>query len=100
MNGLEVPAGRYRVPEFGFSSNPPIGSDALALHVAGDRSAGAVVGTNHQGSRPRGARAGRINPVQPGRQERLPEERQHRSRREGAGRCRERCGERYLELQR
>ncbi|WP_419692246.1 phage baseplate assembly protein V [Burkholderia gladioli] len=53
MNGLEVPAGRFRVPEFGFSSNPPEGSDALALHVAGDRSAGAVIGTNHQQSRPR-----------------------------------------------
>ncbi|WP_186140025.1 phage baseplate assembly protein V [Burkholderia gladioli] len=58
MNGLEVPAGRFRVPEFGFSSNPPIGSDALALHVAGDRSAGAVVGTNHQESRPRGLAPG------------------------------------------
>ncbi|WP_186216068.1 phage baseplate assembly protein V [Burkholderia gladioli] len=53
MNDLEIPSGRFRVPEFGFSSNPPIGSDALALHVAGDRSAGAVVGTNHQQSRPR-----------------------------------------------
>ncbi|WP_186151045.1 phage baseplate assembly protein V [Burkholderia gladioli] len=58
MNGLEVPAGRFRVPEFGFSSNPPVGSDALALHVAGDRSAGAVVGTNHQESRPRGLEPG------------------------------------------
>ncbi|VWC79169.1 baseplate assembly protein [Burkholderia aenigmatica] len=58
MNGLEVPTGRYRVPEFGFSSNPPVGSDALALHVAGDRSAGAVVGTNHQTSRPRGLAPG------------------------------------------
>ncbi|WP_420955208.1 phage baseplate assembly protein V [Burkholderia gladioli] len=58
MNGLEVPAGRFRVPEFGFSSNPPVGSDALALHVAGDRSAGAVVGTNHQESRPRGLAPG------------------------------------------
>ncbi|WP_175829724.1 phage baseplate assembly protein V [Burkholderia cepacia] len=58
MNGLEVPSGRYRVPEFGFSSNPPIGTDALALHVAGDRSAGAVIGTNHQQSRPRGLAPG------------------------------------------
>ncbi|RQV20670.1 phage baseplate assembly protein V [Burkholderia cenocepacia] len=58
MNGLEVPDGRYRVPEFGFSSNPPIGSDALVLHIAGDRSAGAVVGTNHQTSRPRGLAPG------------------------------------------
>ncbi|WP_257803282.1 phage baseplate assembly protein V [Burkholderia glumae] len=58
MNGLEVPAGRFRVPEFGFSSNPPIGSDAIAGHVAGDRSAGVVVGTNHQQSRPRGLSPG------------------------------------------
>ncbi|MGS1064328.1 phage baseplate assembly protein V [Burkholderia glumae] len=58
MNGLEVPAGRFRVPEFGFSSNPPIGSDAVAGHVAGDRSAGVVVGTNHQQSRPRGLSPG------------------------------------------
>lgn len=58
MNGLEVPAGRFRVPEFGFSSNPPIGSDAVAAHVAGDRSAGVVVGTNHQQSRPRGLSPG------------------------------------------
>lgn len=58
MNGLEVPTGRFRVPEFGFSSNPPEGSDALALHVAGDRSAGAVIGTNHQESRPRGLAPG------------------------------------------
>ncbi len=58
MNGLEVPDGRFRVPEFGFSSNPPIGSDALMLHIAGDRSAGAVVGTNHQTSRPRGLAPG------------------------------------------
>ncbi|WP_175786341.1 phage baseplate assembly protein V [Burkholderia cenocepacia] len=58
MNGIERPSGRYRVPEFGFSSNPPVGSDALALHVGGDRSAGAVVGTNHQPSRPRGLAPG------------------------------------------
>lgn len=58
MNGIERPSSRYRVPEFGFSSNPPIGSDALAAHIAGDRSAGAVVGTNHQQSRPRGLAPG------------------------------------------
>lgn len=58
MNGIERPSSRYRVPEFGFSSNPPDGSDALALHVAGDRSAGAVIGTNHQPSRPRGLAPG------------------------------------------
>jgi phage baseplate assembly protein V len=58
MSGLEVADERYRVPEFGFTSNPPIGSDVLALHVAGDRTAGAVVATNHQPSRPTGLQPG------------------------------------------
>jgi phage baseplate assembly protein V len=58
MSGLETPDNRIRVAEFGFTSNPPIGSDVVALHVAGDRSAGVVVGTNHQPSRPTGLSAG------------------------------------------
>ncbi|MBB3256856.1 phage baseplate assembly protein V [Paraburkholderia bannensis] len=58
MNGLETADNRYRVAEFGFTSNPPIDSDVIALHVAGERSAGAVIGTNHQSSRPTGLEAG------------------------------------------
>ncbi|BCF96640.1 baseplate assembly protein [Paraburkholderia sp. PGU19] len=58
MNGIETPDNRYRVPEFGFTSNPPIDSDVIAAHVAGDRSAGAVLGTNHQPSRPKGLQPG------------------------------------------
>lgn len=58
MSGLEVSDERYRVAEFGFTSNPPIGSDVLALHVAGDRAAAAVIGTNHQPSRPKGLQPG------------------------------------------
>lgn len=58
LNGLETPDNRYRVAEFGFTSNPPIDSDAIALHVAGDRSAGVVLGTNHQASRPTDLPAG------------------------------------------
>lgn len=58
MNGLETPDNRYRLAEFGFTSNPPIGSDVVALHMAGDRSSGAVVATNHQPSRPTGLLAG------------------------------------------
>lgn len=53
MTGLETPDNRVRLAEFGFTSNPPIGSDVLALHVSGDRSDGAVFATNHQQSRPR-----------------------------------------------
>jgi phage baseplate assembly protein V len=58
MSGLEVADERYRVAEFGLTSNPPVGSDALALHVAGDRTAGVVFATNHQASRPTGLQPG------------------------------------------
>ncbi|MGF6549304.1 phage baseplate assembly protein V [Paraburkholderia youngii] len=58
LNGLATPDNRLRAAEFGFTSNPPIDSDAIALHVAGDLSAGVVIGTNHQPSRPKGLRPG------------------------------------------
>ncbi len=58
MNGIETPDNRMRVPEFGFTSNPPEDSDVIAVHIAGDRSAGAVLGTNHQPSRPTGLQPG------------------------------------------
>lgn len=57
-SGLEVADDQYRIAEFGFTSNPPVGSDVLSLHVAGDRTAGAVIGTNHQPSRPKGLQPG------------------------------------------
>jgi phage baseplate assembly protein V len=37
---------------FGLASTPPIGSDAVLIFFAGDRSQGLVVGTNNQGVRP------------------------------------------------
>lgn len=40
-----------RVAEFGFTSRPPAGSDAIILFAAGDRSNGVVVATNHQATR-------------------------------------------------
>ena len=46
------------VQQFGFSSVPPIGSDAVAHYVAGDRSNGVITGTNHQPSRPTGKQPG------------------------------------------
>lgn len=58
MNGLETSDQRRRVCEFGFTSNPPLSSDVIAVHIAGDRSAGAVLGTNHQPSRPKGLQPG------------------------------------------
>lgn len=57
-SGLEVADRRVRPQEFGLTSNPPVGSDAALAAVSGDRSSTMVVGVNHQGSRPRGLRAG------------------------------------------
>lgn len=49
---------RLRIMEFGFSSVPPVGSEVLAAHMSGDRTAGVVIATNHQPSRPRGLAPG------------------------------------------
>lgn len=58
LSGLETSDGRLRMMEFGFTSNPPDGTDVLALHISGDRGAGTVFATNHQQSRPKGLAAG------------------------------------------
>lgn len=58
LSGLETSDGRLRMMEFGFTSNPPDGTDVLALHISGDRSAGTVFATNHQQSRPTGLAPG------------------------------------------
>jgi phage baseplate assembly protein V len=46
--------------QYGFSSVPPDGSDALAIFLSGDRSNGVVVGTNDQKSRPTGRAPGAV----------------------------------------
>lgn len=53
LSASEVRDGLPRFAEFGFSSNPPDGTDAVVAFVAGDRSKGIVIGTCHQPSRPR-----------------------------------------------
>ena len=37
-----------RLAEFGFASNPPVGSDVAAVFISGDRSNGIVVATGNQ----------------------------------------------------
>lgn len=49
----EIKDNTPRMAEFGFASNPPLGTDCLALFAKGDRSTGAVIATNHKESRPR-----------------------------------------------
>jgi phage baseplate assembly protein V len=58
MSDWETADNRLRLAEFGFTSNPPVNSDVLVLHIAGDRTNGAVVATNHQPSRPKGLAPG------------------------------------------
>lgn len=53
LSASEVRDGLPRFTEFGFSSNPPVGSDAVVAFLGGDRSKGIVIGTCHQPSRPK-----------------------------------------------
>ena len=47
-----------RVTEFGFTSLPPAGAQALMIRRGGDRSCSIVIGTSHPASRPTGLAAG------------------------------------------
>ncbi len=53
LNALETRDNTPRIPEFGLTSNPPVGSDAIVVFLGGDRSNGVVLGTVHQASRPK-----------------------------------------------
>lgn len=57
-SGLETRDNLPRLAEYGLASNPPAGTDALIANIGGDPSNGAVVGTNHQGTRPKNLAAG------------------------------------------
>lgn len=47
-----------RMAEYGLTSNPPAGSDAVLNFLGGDRNFGVIVATNHQQSRPTGLAEG------------------------------------------
>lgn len=53
VNELETIDGIPVVHDFGFSSNPPAGSDVALVFVGGDRGNGVIVATNHQKYRTR-----------------------------------------------
>jgi len=55
---LEVRDKTPRMTEFGFSSSPPVGSDAVIAYLGGDRSSAVIIATNHKGSRHTGLSAG------------------------------------------
>lgn len=58
LSSTEVRDGSPRIAEFGFSSNPPVGSDGVVAFLGGDRTKGVVIGTCHQPSRPTGLSPG------------------------------------------
>jgi phage baseplate assembly protein V len=49
-----------RLMHYGFSSNPPPGSDCVALFVGGDRSNGVSIADGHQASRPKNLTPGEV----------------------------------------
>lgn len=58
MQGRSLHDQTPRLAEYGLSSNPPAGSDAMLVKLAGDHSQAVVVATGHQASRPTGLPAG------------------------------------------
>lgn len=56
----ETKDGIPRIAEYGFVSNPPIGSDAVVLFLAGERTNAVVVGTNNQTVRMTGLATGEV----------------------------------------
>jgi phage baseplate assembly protein V len=49
-----------RIAEYGFSSNPPDGTDAVAVFLGGDRTNGVVIACGHQQYRMRGLVSGEV----------------------------------------
>lgn len=55
---LEVRSSTPRMAEFGFSSLPPVGSDAVVVFPGGDRSNPIIIATNHKSYRHTGLQEG------------------------------------------
>jgi phage baseplate assembly protein V len=60
LGELETRDNTPRLCEYGFASNPPVGSDAIVLFVGGDRSNAVIVATGHQASRKRDLKSGEV----------------------------------------
>lgn len=56
----EVRDNTPRLAEYGLTSMPPVGSDAVVVFIGGDRSNGAIVATGHQASRLKGLAPGEV----------------------------------------
>lgn len=60
LGALETKSNTPRLSEYGFNSNPPVGSDAVVLFVAGERTNGIVVACGNQTYRMRGLASGEV----------------------------------------
>jgi phage baseplate assembly protein V len=60
LSPLELRDKTPRLAEFGFTSNPPAGSDAVPVFVAGDRSNAVIIATGNQTYRLRGLASGEV----------------------------------------
>ncbi|MGC4059938.1 MAG: phage baseplate assembly protein V [Aquabacterium sp.] len=60
LSQLQVTDGVPRIAEYGFVSNPPLGTDCAVLFLAGDRTNGIVVGTNNQTYRMKNLTSGEV----------------------------------------
>lgn len=60
MGADELRDGTPRIAEYGLTSVPPDGSDAVVLFISGERSGGVVIATNNQTVRMRNLGAGEV----------------------------------------
>jgi phage baseplate assembly protein V len=60
LGPLEVRDNTPRLIEYGFTSNPPVGTDLVAIFVGGDRSNGVVIATGNQQYRMKGLADGEV----------------------------------------
>lgn len=60
MGALETRDQTPRLAEYGFSSSPPVSSEVVVVFIAGDRSTGIAVASNHQPSRPKNLQTGEV----------------------------------------
>ena len=60
LSADEIKDGTPRLAEYGFQSNPPVGSDAIVLFLAGERTNGVVIACGNQTYRLTGLATGEV----------------------------------------
>jgi phage baseplate assembly protein V len=60
MGALETRDKTPRMVEYGLASSPPVSAEVVVVFIAGDRSTGIAIASNHQPSRPKNLQAGEV----------------------------------------